>query len=533
MPASVAQKAAATTFSATRSPVLTLPGTIIVGHILYAFFTCTGGDATGTPPAGWAEFEPEVDAGSGLTTAYFWKRADGSETPGDTITFTNLWAATETGCSICFSVQGAIESGDPHAGKASETTTTGTAKDTASATPSVADCLALASFGHTQSRTFLWDAGITEEYDQDTSPAGGTNPGFWIGSKQLSGTPATTMGGDANGNCATTETIWFVKPAVSGTTYTKVGSLTAGSAHTGADVREASEAGSLTSQAGGQFGGVRGADVREAAELGSLVSDTQLSGVGVLEAIERGGLVTGTALIAGGDAVERTRAGTILVAGLLQGADVREAAESGLLRAGTFQGAPKVTERARAAYVAAQSLLAGADAATLSEVGSLIADTVLSGVGAKEGEGKVGSLVAGSRLSGLRAAEFGERGFLAAQTFGAGLKTTTFSKSGILLAQGQLYGADVFTASRTGALVAIGSISVLRQKEAAKAGTIVAKAFLAAVWEELTGYFLDGTEIHMLTSATVEGGRLTGASPEETVIVVTLPERGQLTRVDN
>src|SRR5688500_11016529 len=170
---SIRSKAAASTFTATRSPVMTYPAVIEVGDILYCLVGCSGGDATGAPPAGWTEFEPETDVGTSLTQAYFWKRADGTEVEGGTLTWTNLWAATETGKIVCFVVQDALESGDPNGGKAAETTTTGSAKDTAAATPSVDDCLALASIWHTQSRTFLWDAGIAEEYDSDTVPSGG------------------------------------------------------------------------------------------------------------------------------------------------------------------------------------------------------------------------------------------------------------------------------------------------------------------------------------------------------------------------
>ncbi len=307
----------------------------------------------------------------------------------------------------------------------------------------------------------------------------------------------------------------------------ELGSLRAFSVQAGADASERAELGALISQAA-----LAGGDVSERAELGVLLAGALLAGVSLKEAAPRPGSLIAGAVVSGVDVREAAEAGSLLAFARTAGVDVREAAESGLLSASALQAGSKVTERARAAYVAAQSLLAGADAGTMSEIGSLIAGAVLSGAGVKEGAGKSGTLAAGSTMSGVSVQEFGESGFLAADTLAAGIDSYTATKQGVLLAGGQLYGADVFTASRTGALVAVGSITALRQKEAERAGTLMARALLAGVWEMLTGEFLDGTEVHMLTSATVEGGRLTGASPEETVIVVTLPEKGQLTRVD-
>lgn len=203
------------TFAATDSPASTWPAGLVAGDVVHAcFVTSTLANASGAAPSGWTKLL-EVDVGSAITIAVYWYRAAGGETGA--LNWPTLFDAAESGSAIMVAYQDALASGDPHAGFATETTTSGTAKDTASSTPTNADCLAIGYLGHNQARTFVWDAGITERLDSNTAPSGGDNPGWWLGTKLLSGTPATSLGGDASGSCATGEVILFLRPAAGGT----------------------------------------------------------------------------------------------------------------------------------------------------------------------------------------------------------------------------------------------------------------------------------------------------------------------------
>lgn len=331
MPPNIALKAAFSSYSATRSPGVDVPSSVAADDILIALIGCGGssGDLTGTPPTGWAEFEPEVDVGTALTAGFFWKRStDGSE-GGTTITFTDIWAATETGKCICFAVRDGLASGDPFAGKATETTTTGTAKDTAALTPSVADCLAIGAMWHASSRTFTWDGGITEEYDQSGAGGtdGGSNPGWWVGSKLLSGSPNTSLGGDTTGNCATAEIIFFIKPE-SGTEYTDSGTILLGLLFSSTDAKESVDSATLPLALA--FSSV---EVYERYDSATIALALTPSASELLEAVDSGTItltltLSGVDILEGGGPQDYFDSGTISLIHTFSGTDAQESVDS-------------------------------------------------------------------------------------------------------------------------------------------------------------------------------------------------------------
>lgn len=211
MALAVASKAADSPYSATQSPDSTYPSTVNANDIIICVFIgSSDADANGTPPTGWTRLYND-SVGTGLYMGVFWKRADGSET--GTLTWTTIFAASESGTSVMFTVSGAITTGTPVETCLVSTTTTGTAKDSTAKTPTASDTLAVGLFAHSSARTFVWDSPQVEEYDSNTTPDGGNNPGLFACSLQLSGTPSTSVGGDASSNCATVEGCLFFAPA--------------------------------------------------------------------------------------------------------------------------------------------------------------------------------------------------------------------------------------------------------------------------------------------------------------------------------
>lgn len=350
-----------------------------------------------------------------------------------------------------------------------------------------------------------------------------------------------------------------------GTTYEKTGVLTSAVSQTGLDAEEKVEVGLMVSgclvlgsdaNERAEFGAVAsgsflaGADVAERSELGSIFSSSLLSGISEkqiggkegslfasarilgFDSIERGeiGILLAGSRLGAIDAADRNETGSIRASVLAAGMDVQEAAVSGLLSASGRQVGFDAAEHLETAYVASQGLLAGLDNAEKVEAGVLLAGGRVFGIGIKEGPGKYGSLVAGSRLAGVDAAEFLERGSLLASTFGSGLKSRIVSKEGLVFAGGQVYGVDAFIATETGLLISVGQLNAIKSSEFTKFGSVVSTIELFGPNEILSGYMMVGDEIHVLTNASVERGRITAADAGETIIVATLPGTTRITK---
>lgn len=344
-----------------------------------------------------------------------------------------------------------------------------------------------------------------------------------------------------------TDGIWIptiVKPAAFNT-YTKAGSLLASVLASGADSFNPSETGSLTTKGNpsaadaatlGRAGSLlaaaleSGGDSFNPAEAGSLLAGTILSGPDVFSPSETGVLLVG-AFESGADVSAFAETGSLRAQALSSGADARDAIETGSILAALLLSGADATQASETGSLALSGLLSGADAAAFAEAGTIRAGALLSGAGSKTKD-KAGSLTVGAFLSGADAIAYTETGALLIRTFGSAADAAIVSRTGFLVAGGRIFGADAYTAVESGSLLALGNLSGAKLSEFAKSGSLTIKLSLSGVLEKLTGTFLTGAEFHWLTSAKVEDGRLVSATPEESVLVVLLPEKGKLTKVD-
>lgn len=305
---------------------------------------------------------------------------------------------------------------------------------------------------------------------------------------------------------------WFAlgDAAASGTTYTKAGSLTAGSISAGADASEHSEAGSLTSTSRGSA-----ADVSERSETGALATATRSSAADVVESSETGSL-RASGLVSGGRLRERSGSGSLLASALLAGVDVAERSESGSLRAFALASGVDVSERSELGALIAGVTLQGADTFESSETGSLRASGLVSGPKAKE-HPVFGSLLSAGRLSGADVIEHGEAGSLTPFALSIGADTSERAETGSIRSSGLLSGADAREAAETGSLRASGFVSGADAMAYAEAASIVAQVLLqgtdAATRSEL-GSILAGTILSGASVKAVAGksGSITASS---------------------
>lgn len=196
-------------FTTTQSPVTDPPAGIQDGDIILAIFTSnTVHDSSGTPPTGWTKIA-EVDENSDSSTSVFWKRASSE---GAT-TWTNIFATTETGLWATVAYRGCVASGDPQDATATtETSTSGTAKDTPSITTVTANAMVIGIIGTDppdNALTFTWDGGIDERVDG----TGTSNAYIAVGDKILASPGATTLGGDLSAADTAAEFTIALKPA--------------------------------------------------------------------------------------------------------------------------------------------------------------------------------------------------------------------------------------------------------------------------------------------------------------------------------
>lgn len=340
--------------------------------------------------------------------------------------------------------------------------------------------------------------------------------------------------------------VLFGSSSAGGTTSAKAGSLTAGGLGSGADAFNPSETGTVAPRGNpsaadsynpSETGSLAtntlqsGADSFNPSETGSLVASSLTSGADVFSPSEAGSLLV-SALGSGADATAHAESGTVSPQALSSGADARDAVEAGSLLASALLSGPDSFNPSETGSLALSGLLSGPDAATHAETASLLTQAIISGAGSKTKD-KTGSVFAGTIGSGPKATAFTETGSLRAAVFGAGADAHILSRTGVLIAGGKVFGADVFTAVETGALLAVGSLTAFKNRESSKVGSLVAGVLLQGLYLKLSGYQMTGTELHWLTSARVEDGVIVGASPEEAILVVLLPETARLTRVDN
>lgn len=217
-------------YSATTSPVVDVStidggGAPDADDILILVVQSATVHNTAASVASFSE-QHEID-GAGESLSILWKRATGSE---GSITFTSLFASNESGRAVILCYRGVVDTGNPFSVVTSNTGSAGpaTAHDTNSVTPADSNCLALGIMGCDPSgnTTFAWDGGITERVDGGASgvgQAGNTDGAIFVGEKQLSGTPATTLGGDADASVTMQHAIVFLIPADTGTTLEPAG----------------------------------------------------------------------------------------------------------------------------------------------------------------------------------------------------------------------------------------------------------------------------------------------------------------------
>jgi hypothetical protein len=304
------------------------------------------------------------------------------------------------------------------------------------------------------------------------------------------------------------------------------GTILANALHAGIDAEEWQETGSLVE--GTTLAGV--SQKEQPGKSGALLAAVQISGIDASERSEPGSLLAGTT-VAGADTVERTEIGSIIANTIFSGTDIREASETGVLSPRVILAGVKAQESTKGAYIATRGLPAGIDALTLNRVGAFFADTLHSGIGIEEAPGKSGAIAASGRVSASDAAEFAEMGSLITSTFGTAVDQHIAVREGAVVANGKIYGADVFTSSKTGAIIAVGELRALRQYELVKAGSLFSQVVLSGTTEEMTGYLMTGDEIHILTNANIEEGRITSAEVSgETIIVATIPNKARITK---
>jgi hypothetical protein len=184
------------------------------GDILLNFIvTDSNHNSTGTPPSGWTKIG-EQDSGTDTTMSVFWKRRSGAES----VSWDNLFDASETGRSLTIGFRGAFASGDPQDVAAVFGTESGTAWDTGAIIPVTNGCLLIAAFGTdpgSDPYTFVWDAGIDERIDSDTTPTGqnGLSSYLTIGTKEQVTAAEVTLGGDSSATDTPASVIIALKPA--------------------------------------------------------------------------------------------------------------------------------------------------------------------------------------------------------------------------------------------------------------------------------------------------------------------------------
>jgi hypothetical protein len=258
--------------------------------------------------------------------------------------------------------------------------------------------------------------------------------------------------------------------------YEKTGSLVAGGALAGEDVREAAETGSLTAA-----GLSSGADSFEPTETGALATAGQLAGADVFAAAETGALTAGSTLV---------------------GVDVHEAARTGSLTAGTRQAgtseriAGGVPRRVLVAWVeletpaavdvggvvhaktgtlAAGTQATGTDVYTAAETGALAASGRLAGADAFQAT-ETGVITPKAFVAATDAFTAAETGSITTNAFLAGSAVTTggttYNKAGSLTTSGLLAGVDAFTAAKTGTLTTGVLLAGGRIREKPRTGTV-------------------------------------------------------------
>lgn len=192
--------AAGDNFSVSTGPFVAAPAGIQSNDILISIWVSdTVHDSTGTPPTGWTKII-EHDNGTDSSTSVFWKRSDGTET---SINFADIFAATESGREIMLAYRGCFATGDPQDATAVSGAESSTPWDTPSITTVTDDALVIGIFGAdpgSDPYTFVWDAGISERIDSDTTPTGQNALLAYIaiGDKIITPAAATTLGGDVS-----------------------------------------------------------------------------------------------------------------------------------------------------------------------------------------------------------------------------------------------------------------------------------------------------------------------------------------------
>lgn len=224
-----------------------------------------------------------------------------------------------------------------------------------------------------------------------------------------------------------------------------------------------------------------------------------------------------------------TKAGSIMASVLDSGADAFTSVEAGSFLPSSRSSGADSFNAVETGSVLSGSYLSAADAFSSSETGSLLAASLLAGTSLKISAGKTGSLMANALVSGADAETFTEAGSLLAKTLASGADAYMAQKSGSVFANGAIYGADVFIATETGSVLVIGNLSGLQGRDRVRAGSLLSGVILAGVKAILSGYQMQGNEIHLLTSAAVEKGKLTVARPDDAVLVVVTPDRATLT----
>lgn len=202
-------------FSATRSPTTVAePAGCADNDILLVYFsTDTDHSTNGAPPAGWTKVA-EIQDGTDTGLSCFWKRRSGAESA----TWTNIFAANESGRWIMLAYRDCITTGSPLDVAAITGTETATAWDTTTITPVTDRCMVVAAFGADPAadpRLFTWDAGITERIDSHTTPTGQNAllAYITIGDKLVTPAAGTTLGGDVNSTDTAAWIALALKPA--------------------------------------------------------------------------------------------------------------------------------------------------------------------------------------------------------------------------------------------------------------------------------------------------------------------------------
>lgn len=192
--------AAANNFAATRSPTVNLPVVNDNDIMILILSSDTSHDSNGSLPSGWTKLDMESDVLPDHTSSTFWKRAVSGDS-GGTVSFANVFAATEDGIAVVVAYRNCVATGSPFNAEGSVGGGNITGHDTPSITPSINNCMIVGIItidpGATP-RAFTWDGGIDERVGSGTSPSGqnGTLAAVYVADQIQATAAPITLGGD-------------------------------------------------------------------------------------------------------------------------------------------------------------------------------------------------------------------------------------------------------------------------------------------------------------------------------------------------